>query len=79
MTLNTELITRKFSYFLFDLFVKIIYIVSDSFFFNLLTVGTSANGWTVFFSCQKYRGFAQRSSVIFPLKIYSYPYLYIVD
>ncbi len=59
--------------------MKIIYNVSDSFFFNLLTVGTSANGWTVFFSRQKYRGFAQRSSVIFPLKIFSYPYLYIVD
>ncbi len=79
VTLNIEPIRGNYSCFSFHLFVKIMYNVSDSFFYNLLTVGTSANGWTVFFSRQKYRGFAQRSSVIFPLKIFPYPYLYIVD
>jgi hypothetical protein len=38
----------------------------DSFFFNLPTVGFTTNGWTVFFSIQLERGFAQRSNCDFP-------------
>jgi hypothetical protein len=35
-------------------------------FFNLPTVGFSVNGWTVFFSQQSVRGFAQRRNCDFP-------------
>jgi hypothetical protein len=50
------LLNRFFPILFFDLVTQLCKQYSflyDSFFFNLPTVGTSANGWTVFFSSQE--------------------------
>ncbi len=50
------------------------------FFFNLLTVGTSANGWTVFFFSSLIRRFCTAEFCDFPSEDFSFlSYLYIAN